>query len=476
MDSLRRIRSWVNQAFSTKYGKYILITIFSISLMTIGGFIHSLVTTSGEGNVWEKVGVFVSGMFAFLVASVVFIERIFRIESEEKKIQLSAAQLKKESIDEEEFSYRLTNRIINVLNREVGNIDKTFEERSKHYGTEKEQLSEDFIFMLQERVSYLRHQGISNIQIIFDSGTTIAPIFRTMAYCSSQNKKYWARSVDVITNNLKGIQLTLGYRENDNTGGMQNPDNDRYRDIPLKCTILPGQILSAYEGIADEHTLKAIRALYVKRRRERYYTISVTTGNYVLFNKGVLLPVARTGYHPHVKYALYSTSNEVYVAAPLGKLLTNNRADSIEEMIYELNNDLKFDDKSELECEKSYTLVNSKKLEMGKHKYLTPDLEEWMKKSILITTERDQGRDILYPHYQSIQASLKEFNPKEVTLCGPSIWSSKFVDVPFRRKEQLDVAVPHESLRPFVEKYLDISPQIVTWPNKANTADRYRAG
>jgi hypothetical protein len=179
---------------------------------------------------------------------------------------LRANQLKRPSIEamlvtlDEKLKKLDTNllQLKEFQNREKEVLDSVYSDRSSHYKEEKKVIAEDFLDqVLKPRVGHLKKAlNDRSIRIVFDAGTTLDPILDSLG-CQAHNKsKHWCKDIPVYTNNVKGIQNMLRYREKPS----------RYSDLPIRNFFaLPGRILAPFEAIADDDTLKCIISAKIKR-------------------------------------------------------------------------------------------------------------------------------------------------------------------------------------------------------------------
>lgn len=336
--------------------------------------------------------------------------------------------------------------------------DSVFAERMLHYRNEKEFISEQYIrSVLEPRINYLRQKkNYKEIRIIFDSGTTIAPMFTILGREAEQDPDYWCKNISVVTNNIKGLANILRFREN---------YNDPYARLPLHhFFVLPGEILPAFEAIASEQTLKALDDY----RKDDVYTISVTTGNYILLHEGKFLPIARAGYHPDFKATLFDISDEVYVIAPLGKILMcteerkvrHRQVTNLLGMLTYLNRDLDLvqlpSPRTQESDNKEYKLVNKKLVWRNqKTKVWDIDSSDWLRKSVLVTTSR-KSNCLLYPHSERVKNELRKpmFEIEWDKESGPHFIAFPFDDLPILHESQYEVEIPHSNLQKCAENYL----------------------
>ena len=358
--------------------------------------------------------------------------------------------------------------IVNYILNEKELPDSVYLLRARHYKEEKDTIAEHFSEkVLGPRIKYLmKNSKIPKIQVIFDSGTTIAPILEVIGRKAEKNKNYWCKDISVITNNIKGIENMLRYREH---------RDDRYAQLSVnQFSVLPGKVLAAFEAIADEETLDALEAC----RNDGNYTIAVTTGNYILLHNGQFVEIARAGYHPDFKATLIDIADEVYVIAPLGKLLMWNtevrgrdRVGSLKEMLIRLNKDLKLikTPRHQFGANTAYNLVTNQLVwSRNKSNHLTKSAKRdkdggigaWLKKSVLITTSRDD-HCLFCRHFRHVEAQFScKFNPDWIVGQGPTISTIPFSSLPISPKGQFETEIPHKNFRSCAESYFFLTDQV----------------
>ncbi|MGH8477071.1 MAG: TIR domain-containing protein [Methylococcales bacterium] len=343
-------------------------------------------------------------------------------------------------------------QVINIIRNEKESPDSVFTERAIHYNEEKSIIAEHFLdYVLWPRIKYLvATSKYTKIRIIFDSGTTIAPILNAIGRKSEEYKEYWCRHIPVVTNNIKGIQNMLRYREH---------RNDRYAQLSIShFSVLPGKVLAAFEAIADDQTLDALDSY----RNDGVYTIAVTTGNYILLDQNKFIGIARAGYHPDFKATLTDIANEVYVVAPLGKLLMwtgkceeADKVNSLKGMLDRLNHNLNFvaHPRHQFAADTVYDLVTKKLVWKHPSENGEPDISNWLEKSVLVTTSRDE-HCLFFVHFGHVDGQIpRKFRPDWKVGFGPYISTVPFITLPISRQGQFKLEVPHESLQGCAENY-----------------------
>jgi hypothetical protein len=164
-----------------------------------------------------------------------------------------------------------------------------------------------------------------------------------------------------------------------------------------------------------------------------------------------------------MKAILYDIADEVYLVAPLGKILKGGKNDSVQNVVSNFNSDLKFKN-DDSDTSKTEYLLTDRNLLLNDNivsKLKTKDKDEfWYRKTILVTTQRIKGRHNFYSHYEHIRDIIKknDFDPSHTKLpaddpSGSYLWTCEFDELPNVTQEQNEVEIPHENLRPFRTKY-----------------------
>lgn len=464
---------WINNLYSklrdsinTKTGRILIFSCYSVLMMSFGMIIFTIISSQFDST-FKAVGLYVSLTTGPIAVVLLLIDRVLSIEIKDRDLKIKNLDLTSKQIDEKSISNEIANKIVPHLSNKIGLSDSVFEAREEHYKQEKEILAVHVFAILEERIRYLKSKG-KNVQIILDSGTTIAPILEIMGRKASNDKEAWPNKVEVITNNIRGLQHLLKYRKNYSKSQSEEQD-DRYLQTPFECSVLPGKVLSAYQAIVGNHTFRALAALargsegVLGKVKEPFYTMTVTTGNYVLVEDYTrkLMPIARADLHPHFKAGLYCISDEVYVVAPLGKILRNEKQDqnSLSSLLNNFNDDLGYSDNEEIESLKKYKLVNPELLKghFTSKMVKNQSLESWNKKTILVTTNREKGRALLAPHVENIKRYFlpynSEINFQEKIKEIPHLSITDFNEIPPWYTNQIEVEIPHENLREHISKY-----------------------
>jgi|GEM_PF-3248978 len=434
---------------------------------------------------WKVIAGVFGSVGAFLMALLIMSERIMKLIIDEKQFALIESKINSEKSNKEHVSDRLVKDLSPLLSRKLFQADTIYDVRSQHYAEEKVCIARLYIQFLKRRVIALLDDGKLNrdmkrnkIIVVLDSGTTIAQIFENLGkdayeYIDKTGKDgHWTTRSDIsfFTNSIRGVLCLFKYRD----------QTSRYSEIPFKCHIFPGKILSPYEAIADADTVKSILSL----KREGHYVIFVTTGNYLIYNTNdqVITPIARAGFHPDVKAAGYTIADEVHVIAPLGKVLMNcgkvGKTERIQRTLSAFNDALGYHADASDEADKSYVLVSPDMLK-NKNAYadigadqetliMNQTLPEWSKKTVLVTTSResaDERRFWFSKHFWKLERELdRGFDPDTRAIdfqnTRPFIVYEPFDGLPLSTKLQPKIEIPHKNLRnkDILSRFFEVSP------------------
>jgi len=197
-------------------------------------------------------------------------------------------------------------------------------------GKKNSYLCKKFAPILAQRCKHILEQDeTAYIYLIIDSGTTLYPMFEEMAkYFMDHNSAFWKERLLIVTNNLPGIQL---YMESART----SPRN-RYSELVVDCYILPGAPLPAYSAIAGKSTRDALSQLKERAKNEnkKPVFIGLITGNFIRLrnsNPHCPIPLSRGPEHHEFKVHLMDSCEEIFVLAPLGKVLWDIKKSDINE-------------------------------------------------------------------------------------------------------------------------------------------------
>ena len=208
-----------------------------------------------------------------------------------------------------------------------------FDRRRSHFTPEKELLADVIVRKIADRIDKEKDLFII---LVLDAGSTVYPIFhRLCIHPSFQFDRTKARRVKIITNNLPGVSDLIRF------GRIGDPAVAR---TLFQCQILRGFANSQYEASLSEETAsdlhkaveefrEAIKKDAPPQSRE-INVMSITTGNYISVSEGIL---ERNDNHVATKSAMLEVADEIYVLAPLGKLLPYSCSE-INELL-ELNDD-----------------------------------------------------------------------------------------------------------------------------------------
>jgi hypothetical protein len=216
-----------------------------------------------------------------------------------------------------------------IVNADLGLPGETeFDERSGHFSSEKLFLGLKMAEFLMRRITHLLADGSSSVYLLLDSGTTIFWVFKALAEALKDQKDILvSKRLHLVTNNLPGIQTFVshcGHQEIDH-GDTKAPVSDF-----VDCRVLAGMALPLYAAVTGEETNEDLRKICSSARKAtpRVTFLGLTTGNWVRLDqpqtqtKGyVPFLLARGQGHPEFKRTLLAVSDEIYVVAPIGKLI-----------------------------------------------------------------------------------------------------------------------------------------------------------
>lgn len=189
-----------------------------------------------------------------------------------------------------------------------------FERRSQHFAPEKDKLAEVIVNIISTE---LLNDKKLKIILLLDAGSTVYPIFRQL--CTDPNFQFDrtnAKRLKIITNNLPGVSSLIKH------GHIGDPIVAR---TLFKCRVLRGYAQSQYEATLSDKTASDLLEAVAEFKNftqdsnaEKVKVICVTSGNYISLPEGVL---ARDHNHVETKSTMLDIGDNVYVLAPLGKLL-----------------------------------------------------------------------------------------------------------------------------------------------------------
>lgn len=467
MDFVKRISNWIKYLLKKKGAKIgiIVITHLVSILLSIWGtaIYYDQDTTPQPEFLYSAYLILISAATLILFV----LKGVFSLELTEKSIQLTQKKLESEELQSTNFTKSVVENMVSLLSQRTGGRDTIYEERTNQYKSEKYLLANEYIATLGDRIQELLNEK-KEVCLIFDSGTTISPILNALGREAEKDEFHWARSgqVKIYTNNINGIIELLKYRKQRD---MSHEIEDRHQEIPVSCNVLPGEVLSAYEATAGVSTLIALKKIATQNK----HIISVSTGNYIFYmhEKRHLLPIARTGFHPHIKCVLYHISNEVFLIAPLGKILKSGDLTSFKPMLDGFNSDLNYINNAKYISQRPYSLVSPdffrgflKNLDNENNSLkkifanFNDTIMQWQKKSILVTTSRLLEPHLMYSHFRYIKKNLLDYyNNPGTKINRPKVISYPFSDIPLGVESQIEQEIPHKNLIPFKEKYFEIS-------------------
>lgn len=205
-----------------------------------------------------------------------------------------------------------TNRAIETV-LAADSPNTVFQMRKDHFAQEKHYLAEAFFPLLLERCKALAYR-YEEVLILVDSGTTVFPFFERFGRGSrAEPTSIWTKRVRLVTNNIPGVTSLMRV--------ARSNENNAYSPLTIQCRLLPGVPLPVYEAVVGRETEEAL-ARNLSSPNSKRRVIALVTGNWVRIDSN-LAPVllARGTGHREIKQALIANSDEVYIVAPLGKIL-----------------------------------------------------------------------------------------------------------------------------------------------------------
>lgn len=206
-----------------------------------------------------------------------------------------------------------------------------FRERSQHFREEKQELAKQFVPYLLKRCEKLAEDG-RHVFLLIDAGTTLYAFFEVIG--EETVKRFhrgddWLKRFHLVTNNLPGIEQLI------KTG--RRVSGDRYSGLAIEdCHLLPGIPMPIFAAVAGEETNEAIDNL--KKRHQANQGVKQVTfivllvGNWVRIRKEAPrcpVAMARGRDHLGVKRALVRAADEIFIVAPLGKIIVNHSRDQL---------------------------------------------------------------------------------------------------------------------------------------------------
>jgi len=319
-----------------------------------------------------------------------------QIDLEEKKMNAYQDWLNSQYKTTQEITKMLANNISDNLKEDSGwafealNRAKIrqyptslFSDRMEHFRNEKLYLAERFTPFVLKRCKFYAEKG-KRVFLLIDSGSTLYPFLQKLSpefvRLHSSKEENWVNNIVVVTNNLPGIQSLMDK-------GRVN--SGRYSELAVKCILPPGEPLPAFAAITGKDTESFIKNL----GNDIYNKIIIllTTGNWIrirnISNECPVLLARGTGHLP-LKQEMINKANEIFLIAPLGKLIVSKEKDWINEVM-------------------NY-MINASRPEQERYEEALMNSDTKVK---LISTKREKGK-LLYLHSDRVIQGLR--NTKEL--------------------------------------------------------------
>ncbi len=449
MDYLKKFYS--NIKGSKKIRRWLFVFLMTASFF-FGIYVNTILGRKTEPSLslTQQIILIFGGFFSFVTLLAVIIEKILSIEINSKKLELTELELKErdpKAIGKEivrHFDPKFSEQL------DISMLSTPFRERTSDFHDEKGAIAEILINLLEKRVTFLkeRYQN-KKIEIIVDAGTTFVSFFTELGYKASTKKDYWTKDILFLTNNIHGLHKLCRYNRDFVIKDVNESNQGIINNTPIVCKVLPGIADSPFQAIVSDETLDYL----VKYKKDKVYRICLTTGHYVLSSVNSpqhVKTIARTEIHPRVKSAMMETSDEIYIVAPLGKVLTTVDINTtIDRLLEEFNTKHGYIENIKIPEREAYKFVKSNSLE-ERQESKSPELQ-YEAKAVLVTTRRSNHKNnLLYNHSKYIQDNLKSFNEEKIdkqSFDGPYIYSDEFNVNPNYKSMELEIEIPNKKLR-----------------------------
>ncbi len=218
--------------------------------------------------------------------------------------------------------------------------DTLFDERTRHFQDEKQELATRFTPYLLSRCKHLILQENRDVWLLIDAGTTLYPFFEIIGKETAklaQKGEAWLSHIHLATNNLPGIEQII-------KSGRRTPW-DRYSKLAIEnCILLPGIPIPIFAAVAGNLTNQAICDL---RKNPSAFTrgtgsrsspvfIALVVGNWIrirLDQPRCPIPMARGAEHRAVKQQFIDNADEIFVVSPLGKVFVDASNDEVNQAL-----------------------------------------------------------------------------------------------------------------------------------------------
>ena len=296
-------------------------------------------------------------------------------------------------------------------------LDNQYFQRLRHFSLEKMKLAQVFVTkklpMLVEDI-FEKNPNLTRLNIIFDSGTTITPIFKYLRGCDLKFKK---ESIKIYTNNIAGMdEIDKFDQVLDLPSALKEEDFNLIGGRPLlKERATTGKITNDFlDSLRDEQG----------NSNGRILTLGVLTSNWFIVGRdydSISLCVREEGLF-EFKKKVEELSDYIVLISPLGKILPLRN-------VGEINKYISGDDKY--------------------RDFLIP--EEKKDKTYLLTTYRlKKTLSPLIYLSRELENIGKNNSAKNYTLFKDKII---FSPVGGSRAEIIEIELPHRYIR---ENFIDI--------------------
>jgi hypothetical protein len=336
---------------------------------------------------------------------------------------LSAIKIKRDITGKLNY---LHGHLVGVFGPELWN---QYTDRGTHFAEEKQilanQLVEKYLPLAIseacEAYKVAAQTDPSGVVIIIDSGTTLAPIFPIIKkHGFSKEIGIEPENIEIYTNSLSGV-------DEFNKANVQP-------QFPVdNLFLIGGRPLASYRATTGSTTIEELDRLSQNCLSSSKVIVAVLTANWITTTPGYeeLHLCAKGPGHLEFKDKVQSISHKVVVVSPLGKILRDREAHTINKIMTSLS----------LEKYKSIELV-SEDVEIGSE---TP----MRKEVVLLTTFRRNAGSFLYEHSKELYDTHNNSGAKVAPSYRLADKEPKPRYTPRgSREDQRQIEMPHDYIWP----------------------------
>lgn len=242
------------------------------------------------------------------------------------------------------ISFRL-DEIETVFHAQFGSKGTTeYGERVLHFHSEKLLLCGEIAGRILPKWINETEEQYNGVDIILDSGTTIAPLFLNLKRNGfGESKSFSKETCHIYTNSMSGSDAFC----------METKQH-RYPVTDKQLHLFGGTPLRQYRAVTGSETTDSLRRLKQSAEKENRYVIGIITGNWILggpdFHK-LVIAAKGTG-HGEFKQMVLETAHKILIVSPLGKILKLGDVDSLNKLLRVKSEPEKYDPVTWSESEK----------------------------------------------------------------------------------------------------------------------------